>query len=381
MVISYTDPLTEGGVSYTYSKANGTFSPLEVISDTSEGFTVSNAHTTVRKNLLATAASAEATSVEAIINDGYVECTINVTPTATTDKFRIGLYDFNNFVINNTYELEAGWDGANPAYQIYENGVLQLSVLDLPFTSATMQVLRYGGIIYYKVNGITLPYSSILPQSTGIANASFSGIDDAVAIDDITLVNWENRQADPISVTFAGVSDFTESSNAPASENFPAHYYIYFVPPADFASLSAELSPTLEVGYNIGIVSNFTVLPDENITLLAQTLLTTDSIVNQFFDLGTRTNFQQVNMTVNTLDSGGTSIPDPQTFLMIINTGNGTTQTFPVLSLYYQDFNPLCNILSTFTQFSTEIDSFILIQVDGETELNVGTPAALYLAP
>jgi hypothetical protein len=381
MVISYTTPLSEGGVSYTYSKADGTFSPLTIISDTSEGFTVSNSQTAVRRNLLSTGTDAGANSVQAIPADGFVECTINATPTATTNKFRIGLYDYNDNILNNTYELEAGWDGANPAYQIYENGILKLSVLDLPFTSNTMQVLRYNGILYFRVGDTTLPYSSILPQSTGIANAIFTGVDSGVEINDIVLVNWEKRKAEPVTLTFTGVTDFTQSSNAPASEIYPAHYYIQFVPPTNFASLPPEISKTLEVGYNIGIVSNFTVLPDENITLLTQSFLTTDSTINEFFNVGTRTNFQTVNMTVNTLESGGTSIPDPQTFLMIINTGNGTTQAFPVLSMYYQDSNPLCNLLSTFTQFTTELQSFILIQVDGQDELNIGSPASLYLAP
>lgn len=376
MEITYQDPLTEGDVSYVYSKFGGTFEPLTVVSDTSNGFTVANAIPWEATDLLSSGISSSAVSDEAIFENGYITCDISETPTNTTNQFGIGLVGESA----DSYELRATYTGGNAVYEVYVNGVLEFTSDPGLSFDTYLRVLRYNNTIYFKVGGVSLDYKVENIDPAEYFFASVKSYTNATEINNIRLVDWSERLSTPITITFTVSTGFTISTAAEETLNYPAHYYIQFAQPSEFVSFTEEDSPTGVAGYTLGIVSNFPdTLPLENIELWEVKLLTINSPTNVYFPCGSPASFQQMNLKICNPEG----MTQEQTFLLVYLITPGENPLFESKSFTFSvpDSGDLSGILSAVLTVPSQVYSFILVQVDGDYEWEIGDPSAFYMAP
>ncbi len=364
-VITYATPLTGGTVSYTYSKADGTYAPLTVISDTSAGFTYNNTATYNRLILTSSAATASYYSTEALETDGYVQAVVQAVPTSSTNRFMIGL-DANR-ASPLQFGLSCGYAGGVAQYQIFENGTQRTSNVITPAIGDIIEVWRYQGKVYYFVNGVNIAPLLTPTASTGVISMFVTATDTGIAIP-VSFINWSNRLANNLTVTASASTNFTTSS-ASITRSLPGHYYIQFVPPTDFASVGASLSKTGVAGYGIGIVTAGS--PTSNISLMQQQGLTVNAPGNTYFVTGEQTIFQHTSLILGEPDN----YVNPNTFLYLVTNAAGYSArsvVFDVPSTPVQVINK--------TVASVGVTGMIIIQVAGDAEINVGVPSSITIS-
>lgn len=320
MYFSYQNPLIGDypALGFKYSKVDGTFGDLDVLVDLSGQWTEVNTHTVDATILNATGANATIASVQGIAGNGYVEALAVTDPTATTDRWIIGLSDTQTGTIK--YALYITFAAGIAKYQVYVDGGLVFSTpADWGFYN-DVQVIRSNGDIYFMTGGKSLG-SLVGATSTEILYARVIGVDDLVQIDNVNFVDWStSRYAKPITVTWTENTDFTETPIEVVAD-YPASYSLAFETPTDFAPLTAELSKTGVAGYNIGIENLST--PTQNPGLLFENYVGCDDPTNNLFKTGTQTIINYSNLvTQNTDEAAFDSAQFRGAFTYIIqNTG------------------------------------------------------------
>lgn len=365
MVLSYTTPLTGGSSTYTYSKVDGTYAALTVISDTSAGLTYNNTYTYNREILTSIGTSASYYSNEALDGDGIVQAIVGAVPTSSAHRFMIGMDADQTTPLN--FGLACTFAGGVAQYEIIENGTQRTSNIVTPQVGDKMEVWRYQGKIYYFVNGVNIAPVLTPTTSTGLVYLFATAQDTAVAIP-ISLINWNSRLATNVPITVATSVNFTFSTGS-VTQSLPGHYYIQFLPPADFASVTVSLSKTGVAGFGLGVQT--TGSPSSNISLLKQTALTTNSPANIYFVTGEQTIFQHTSLILAEPEN----YVNPNTFLYLLKNGGGAstrTATFAVPSTPQQVINQ--------TVTSIGVTSIIIIQVAGDATLNVGIPSSITIS-
>jgi len=306
-------------LAFKYSKVDGTFGDLEIPVDLSSQWQVVNTHVVDASILDATGVNATVGSVQGITGNGYVMATAAATPTATTDRWIMGLSDTQTGTIK--YALSMTFVSGTPRYQVYVDG-------NLVFTTAAdwgwyddVQVIRYNGDIYFMTGGLSLG-ALVGVTDTDILYARVIGVDDLVQVLDVNLVDWgSSRYAKPITVTWTDNTDFTVTPNS-VEADYPASYSIAFTTPSDFAPLTALLSKTGVAGYNIGI-ENLTT-PTQDPVLLIENYVGCDDPSNNLFKTGTQTIINYSNLITQNTDEA--AFVDPQfrgAFTFIIQNSGG----------------------------------------------------------
>jgi hypothetical protein len=276
--------------------------------------------------------------------------------------------------------LRATYTGGNSVYEVYVNGVLEFTSDPGLSFDTYLRVLRYNNTIYFQVGGVSLDYKveNIDPEEFFYASAK--SYTNATEINNIRLVDWSERLSTPITITFTVSTGFTISTAAEETLNYPAHYYIQFENPTDFVSLPVDESPTGVAGYTLGIVSNFPdTLPLENIELWEVKLLTINSPTNVYFPCGSPASFQQMNMKICNPEG----MTQEQTFLLVylLTSGEDAFCDSKSFTFSVPASGDLSGILSDVLTNPSQVYSFILIQVDGDYEWEIGDPSAFYMAP
>lgn len=361
MAISYTDPLSAGHVTYNYSKVDGTFAPLTVISDTSTGFTVANSQTWDKLTLTSTSTSAVAYSTEAIEGNGCLRATVTGVVTNLANRFTLAL-TVDQATLGYGLSLNPA---TNTHYQITVNGTAIFTSTVLIAQNDIIEVWRIDGKLYFFVNGVNINPTGTPPVYEGLLYARVQALNTSTVIP-VTLIDWSARKAVPLAITPMNVTNFT-SGTASTTQNFPETFYIQFVPPTDFASLTTSLSKTGVAGYNIGIVSDFTSgSATHNVTLLIENALTVNSPSNVFLNTGEQTILQRTNLVM--YDNDVTF--DAQKFLFILN--NNVGQATRLITM-----GPTDTTQSILTSAVTKIGmtGIIIVQVDGDDEITIGSPS------
>jgi hypothetical protein len=368
MIVTYQDPLTIGTVSYQYSLANGTYAELPVVSDTSEGLTYQNVHDVTVSTLTTSDADADAATVEALSGDGYITVVVKDLPTVDGDIVSFGLSDAQTGTIQ--YELQIYRDSGVNKYRFRDSVGIVTVTGRISMINDVLSVFRYKGRIYYSIDGtvITPTFGAI----DDLLYGRFFATNTPTASIDIEayMLDWSNRLA--INLEFTLNNLIFSQVNATEAMNLPGHYYIQFLPPTDFASLSALLSPNGVVGYVIAIQSDFDVLPTENITLMDQEVLTINSEDNFFFPTGSQTIAQIVNWDIQNPDN----VVAPQKFLLIINNGTSVECRLAEFEVPTNDTGILSDLMNT-----VGVVGVIIVQIEGTDQLTVGTPSFFYLSP
>lgn len=368
MIITYQDPLTTGIVSYQYQLSTGSYSELPVISDTSNGLTYQNLQNVTVSTLTTSTADADSATVEALSADGYINSIVKDLPTVDGDIISFGLSDSQTGGIQ--YELQIYRDSGVNRYRYRDNLGIVTLVGSIAALNDVLSVFRYKGKIYYSINGtVTTPNFPVIDD---LLYGRFFATNTPTASIDIEsyMLDWSNRLAINLEFTLNNV--IFSQVNATESMTLPGHYYIQFLPPENFVSINSLISPTGVAGYVMGIQSDFDVLPSENITLLDQEVLTGDSENNISFPTGSQSIIQLFNLDIQNPDN----ITEPQKFLLIINDGSKINYRLAEFETPTDDTGIFSDLINT-----SGIISIIIVQVDGTSQLVVGTPSFFYLSP
>lgn len=368
-ILTYTNPFTDGTVNYKYSKVDGTFGDLTPLSDTSNGLTASNSQTFARYSLASTGAFAYTNSNVACAADCIVSGTIVVAPTATTNRFSIGFISAN-IADTPEFQLSATFEGSAPVYKKIIDGDATTITGVTPTAGDVMEIYRINGEIYFFVNGVNIDSASTPPTSTGNLYAAFIADDDATDIYNVIFTDWTDRMSVPLAITFSNVTNFT-SLSASHTQNFPGHYYMTFIPPVDFASLTVPLSKTGVAGYEIELETEITSLTVPTPMVLQDVkLMTADSSENEFFPTGTQSILRLMNLDM----ADSSNFTESTTFLLVLRNSAGYSYRSVTL--------PAANGANILSAAINQIGmtGVIVSQLDGLDSVNIGTPSFIYLA-
>lgn len=372
---AYTVPLVSPDfpqVEFTYSKADGTFGLLPILADLSSDLSAVNNHVVDATILTALDADASIASVEGFLGNGYVEASGVTEPTATTDRFQIGLSDVRTG--NMKYGIFVTYIDF-PRYQIIvDSTVVHTTDDQFPF-SLDVAIWRYDGVITFFAGGQGI-LTLIMSPDDDLLYVRAGGIDNNVVISNVNLVDWNtSRYAEPIPLTWTENVDFDVAPNS-LDANYPAMYTLAFDTPDDFASLSALVSKTGQAGYNIGMTNVGT--PTQNVVLMLENYVGCDDPSNNLFKTGTQTILNYANlMTQNTDQAAYESQTAIAQFAFIIKNNAGTSSR--VLNFATIDLN----VPISTTQFDPKIGvtDVGVIQVGFQkADQDIGTPSQLSIS-
>jgi hypothetical protein len=237
------------GGTNAYEYWNGTaFVSLPNVDDPSLLGNRENNQTATRRDLTSTATSAVATTTLAIEDGGYVEA---VLP-SDSDETMIGLR-----AIDGTTDWMIGISGGNII--VTENGATKYTHGTVPAVNSNLRVWYVFGdnAIVYHLDDTVVYTSTVIPDQ-GL-NGRFTAAASGTSIDDIALVQFNTQDAYPIS-SATSATGFTESTDAPAQEEFPASYKVKWTVPSDWVPNTVEDSPNAYAGYHFRVkkVGTFT---------------------------------------------------------------------------------------------------------------------------
>jgi hypothetical protein len=372
--LTYTRPMESGSVNYVYSKADGTFGTLTPVWDTTVGLTQGNFIMYTAHTLEGAGGSSAATTAQGILGDGLAYLQNIYLPGGAYGEVSLGFSTANDFTAPIT-SLQANANGGDPKYAILVNGVVDFLTDVTPVVGDYMQILRYDGKIYYFVNGI-----NVAPNYTPIVNHDllYLGVwssGSTVRADFITFCDWTNRTAEPLAITWNVIGTFFTDTPVATGNYFITDNYISFLPPADFAPLTALQSPTGQAGYVIGLITNMGGSPGvpttwiTPLTLNFEKFLTLNAPGNIYFPTGQQASVQTFNMDLATPEG----IASNTSFFVIMQTAST-----PQIRYIECDIPNVGNIWNrTFTR--SGISSVIVQQVKGDAASVVGAPSFLYL--
>jgi len=363
----YKDAQEGGGTDeFTYSTASE--EKALTVTDTSNNYRTKNERTFKPKNLVATAANATVTTVQVIAEHGYIEAAVAAIPTATTNKFSIGLSAVTTGTVG--YELRADFVSSNPRLTVYEGGVLKYTHTVNLVVNDVLRVFCLDGasddtknLILYYLNGSVI-YTSETTEGNSLYGRVI-GQTSGVQIKQMKYIDFSDLQALPISVTFQSVTSMTVTDETQITEQLFARHYVKFVAPNDFVSITAANSHIGVDGFQYcrvkrGVITKPTSYMRARLLTMGNTKVKGLKVVGD----STYTGFKFCSGEVDAIES--------DSILMLFNKQSGATAQIDLpkgtqlleatINITYQDGNEM-----------------LITQVKGDNESDIGIGSYIML--